>query len=106
MMVMYPIWNWGYRQGRTGSTIGKSRLKFRVVSEKTGAPIGFWRTTLRLLLHAVDVLSLGVGFLLPLCDAKRRTLADEMMSTVCVRIPGADTRRMPEAKTTSLPTTG
>jgi hypothetical protein len=93
MMVMYAIWNWGYRQGRTGSTIGKSRLKFRVVSEEMGAPIGFWRSTLRLLLHAVDVLPLGIGFLLPLCDAKRRTLADEMMSTVCVRIPGADTQK-------------
>ena len=106
MMPTYAIWNWGYRQGRTGSTIGKSRLKFRVVSEKTGAPIGFWRSTLRPLLHAVDLLPLGIGLLLPLCDAKRRTLADEIMSTVCVRIPGADTRRRPEAKTISLPTTG
>jgi uncharacterized RDD family membrane protein YckC len=106
MMAAYVIWNWGYRQGRTGSTIGKSRLNFRVVSEKTGAQIGFWRSTLRLLLHAVDLLPLGIGLLLPLCDYKRRTLADAIMSTVCVRIPTADTHRRPQAQTTRLPTIG
>ena len=103
-IVTYAVLNWGYRQGRTGSTIGNSRLKFRVVSEKTGTPIGFGRSILRLLLHAVDVLPLGVGFLVPLCDAKRRTLADEIMSTVCVLIP-AVTHISPAANTTSLPTT-
>ncbi|MGE2817954.1 RDD family protein [Mycobacterium heidelbergense] len=86
LAAAYTIWN-GYRQVRTGSSVGKSALKFRVVSEKTCLPLGFWSSTLRLLLHTVDVLPIGIGFLLPLCDSKRRTIADEIMSTVCLPIP-------------------
>src|ERR1700722_10799563 len=40
LALAYGIWNWGYRQGTTGSSIGKSIMKFKVVSEKTGQPIG------------------------------------------------------------------
>ncbi len=36
LALAFLIWNLGYRQGATGSSIGKSVLKFRVVSEKTG----------------------------------------------------------------------
>ena len=32
----YFVWNYGYRQGTTGSSIGKSLLRFKVVSENTG----------------------------------------------------------------------
>src|SRR5450631_4097747 len=41
LLLAFLIWNQGYRQGRTGSSIGKSVLKFKVVSERTGEPIGF-----------------------------------------------------------------
>jgi hypothetical protein len=101
MVLAYAIWNWGYRQGRTGSTIGKSALKFRVVSEKTGQPIGFWLSIVRQFLHTVDWLPLCIGFLLPLCDAKRRTLADEIMSTVCLPIPTAGISEAREARAIS-----
>jgi uncharacterized RDD family membrane protein YckC len=40
--AVYFFWNFGYRQGKTGSSIGKSVLKFKVVSERTWQPIGFW----------------------------------------------------------------
>jgi hypothetical protein len=43
LSIAYLIWNYGYRQGTTGSSIGKSIMKFKVVSEKTGQPIGFDR---------------------------------------------------------------
>ena len=39
--LAYVVWNLGYRQGTTGSSIGKSIMKFKIVSEKTGQPIGF-----------------------------------------------------------------
>jgi RDD family len=99
MVPAYAIWNWGHRQGRTGSSVGKSVLRFRVVSEKTGQPIGSWLSIVRLFLHAVDLLPLCIGFLLPLCDAKRRTLADEIMLTVCLPIPtaGISETRGPQA---------
>jgi uncharacterized RDD family membrane protein YckC len=82
--VGYFVWNFGYRQGATGSSIGKSLLRFRVVSENTGEPIGFAMSLLRAISHAVDAAIFYVGYLFPLWDAKRQTLADKMMATVCL----------------------
>ena len=82
--LAYFIWNYGYRQGTTGSSIGKSLLKFKVVSENTGAPIGFGMSVLRQIAHAVDAVILHIGYLFPLWTAKRQTLADKMMATVCL----------------------
>jgi uncharacterized RDD family membrane protein YckC len=83
-MVGYGVWNFGLRQGRTGSSIGKSVLGLRVVDVHTVEPIGFWRSVIRQLAHAVDVLSLGVGYLWPLWDPKGQTFADKLVSTICV----------------------
>jgi RDD family len=82
--IAYWVWNWGYRQGTTGSSIGKSVLKFKVVSEKTWQPIGFGMSVVRQIAHAVDSIVCYIGWLFPLWDAKRQTLADKIMSTVCV----------------------
>jgi uncharacterized RDD family membrane protein YckC len=78
------VWNYGYRQGTTGSSIGKSVMKFKVVSEKTWQPIGFGLSVVRQLAHVVDLIICFIGFLFPLWDAKRQTLADKIMTTVCV----------------------
>ena len=84
--LAYVIWNYGYRQGKTGSSIGKSVLKFKVISEKTGQPIGFGMSIVRQLAHIVDGAICYIGYLFPLWDAKRQTLADKIMTTVCVPI--------------------
>ncbi|ORV72853.1 RDD family protein, partial [Mycolicibacter hiberniae] len=84
--LIFGIWNFGYRQGTTGSSIGKSVLKFKVVSESTGQPIGFGMSLVRQLAHVVDSIILGIGYLFPLWDAKRQTIADKIMSTVCLPI--------------------
>jgi uncharacterized RDD family membrane protein YckC len=84
--VAYVIWNLGYKQGTTGSSIGKSVLKFKVVSEQTGQPIGFGMSLLRQIAHAIDAVICYVGFLFPLWDPKRQTLADKILSTICVPI--------------------
>lgn len=80
----YVLWNYGYRQGTTGSSIGKSVMKFKVVSEKTGLPIGFGLSIVRQLAHFLDAVTFCIGFLFPLWDSKRQTLADKIMSTVCL----------------------
>lgn len=80
---VFALWNL-YRQGKTGSTIGKSVMKFKVVSEKTGEPIGFGMTIVRALAHIVDSAICLIGYLFPLWDQKRQTLADKIMSTVCL----------------------
>ena len=80
----YVLWNYGYRQGTTGSSVGKAILKFKVVSERTGLPIGFGLSIVRQLAHFVDAIIFGIGFLFPLWDSKRQTLADKIMTTVCL----------------------
>lgn len=86
--LAYLVWNYGYRQGRTGCSLGKSVLKFKVVGERTGQPIGFGRSVLRQLAHVVDAIICYVGYLFPLWDARRQTLADKLMKTVCVPVSG------------------
>jgi hypothetical protein len=82
--LAYLVWNFGYRQGTTGSSIGKSLLRFTVVSENTGNSLGFGLSVLRQIAHLIDAGTLLIGYLFPLWDAKRQTLADKIMSTVCL----------------------
>jgi hypothetical protein len=82
----YIVWNYGVKQGTTGSSIGKSILKFKVISEKTGQPIGTGQSILRQIVHTLDGALCYVGYLFPLWDAKRQTFADKIMTTVCVPI--------------------
>jgi uncharacterized RDD family membrane protein YckC len=82
--LLYLVWNYGYRQGRTGASIGKTVMKFRVVDETTRQPIGFGKSIVRQLAHLLDTAICYVGFLFPLWDAKRQTLADKLLKTVCL----------------------
>jgi uncharacterized RDD family membrane protein YckC len=82
--IVYMIWNLGYKQGTTGSSIGKSMMHFKVVSEATGQPIGFGMSLVRQLAHALDGAICYIGYLFPLWDAKRQTFADKILNTICV----------------------
>lgn len=82
--LAYLVWNYGYRQGTCGSSIGKTVLKFKVVSENTGEPVGFGMSLLRQICHVVDAVPFHLGYLFPLWTAKRQTLADKIMATVCL----------------------
>lgn len=92
--LAYLVWNYGYRQGTSGSSIGKSVMKFKVVSENTGQPLGFGMSVVRQITHLVDTIICCIGYLFPLWDAKRQTVADKIMSTVCLplerTVPDAD----------------
>ena len=80
--VGYNRW---YRAGTTGQSLGKSVTNVRLVNEETAAPIGAGLAFLRDLAHFVDAVICYVGFLFPLWDSKRQTLADKIVSTVVVR---------------------
>jgi uncharacterized RDD family membrane protein YckC len=84
--LAYLVWNYGYRQGTTGSSVGKSVTKIKVVSEVTGQPIGFGMSVVRQIAHFVDAIICFIGFLFPLWDSKRQTLADKIMTTVVLPI--------------------
>ena len=83
--LVYWIWNLGYRQGTTGSSIGKSIMKFKIVNEKTGQPVGFGMSFLREVIYWVAAgLCFGILWLIavlfPLWDAKRQTLVDKIFN--------------------------
>lgn len=87
LALAYLVWNYGYRQGKTGQSIGKSVMRFAVVRETTWRPVGFRLSIGRQLAHLfVDQAVFFVGFLFPLWDAKRQTLADMIVGTVCVPV--------------------
>ncbi len=73
--------------GGQGQSLGKKQLKIMLVSEQTGQPIGTLNAFLRDVCHFVDGIICYVGYLFPLWDAKRQTLADKIMSTVVIPAP-------------------
>jgi uncharacterized RDD family membrane protein YckC len=89
LALAYWIWNLGYRQGTTGSSIGKSIMKFKIVNEKTGQPVGFGMSVVRELIYWVGAgLCFGilwlVAVLFPLWDPKRQTLVDKILTHIAL----------------------
>jgi len=83
--LAFGIWNLFIRQGRTGQSLGKQAVGTRLVSQRTGQPIGGLMTFLRYLCHIVDSLPCYIGYLWPLWDPQRQTFADKIVGTVVVR---------------------
>jgi len=83
--LAFAIWNYGVKQGSTGSSIGKGIMKFKVVGEATGQPIGVGPSIVRQIAHVLDSFCF-VGYLFPLWDPKRQTFADKLLKTVCLPI--------------------
>lgn len=83
--LAFLIWNSGYRQGRSGQSLGKSVLGTRLISVRSGEPVGFGRAFGRQVAHLIDAIPLGVGYLWPLWDEQRQTFADKMCSTLVVQ---------------------
>jgi uncharacterized RDD family membrane protein YckC len=75
------------KQGNTGQTIGKKIIGLKVLKEETGQPVGAGISIVRAIAHFVDSLICYIGWLFPLWDAKRQTLADKIMGTLVVNVP-------------------
>lgn len=86
--LAYIVWNLGLKQGTTGSSIGKGIMKFKIVGEETGQPIGFGKSVVRELIYMVAYGLCGivwvVAVLFPLFDPKRQTLVDKLIKTVAL----------------------
>ena len=78
------IYNRCIQAGRTGQSLGKRTLHLRLISERTGEPIGGGMAFARDICHILDSLACYIGWLFPLWDAKRQTLADKIISTVVI----------------------
>jgi len=85
--LAFNVYNLLIRQGRTGYTFGKTVVGIKLVKISTGQPIGAGLSFVRQLAHIVDSLACYLGWLWPLWDSRRQTLADKMMGTVVVVQP-------------------
>ena len=59
-------------------------LKLIAMSDKE--PIGIWMAAIRDIAHVLDILILYLGFLLPILDGRRQTLADKAMRTIVISL--------------------
>ncbi len=76
-----------YMTGACGQSPGKKIMGIKVVNEETGQVIGGGMGIVRGLAHFVDSFVFGLGYLWPLWDPKRQTLADKIMTSAPARMP-------------------
>jgi uncharacterized RDD family membrane protein YckC len=86
VVLAYAVWNRWILTGRTGQSLGKKVIGIKLVSEQTGQPVGPALAFVRDIAHFVDGIICYIGYLFPLWDAKKQTLADKIMGTIV--IPG------------------
>jgi uncharacterized RDD family membrane protein YckC len=79
-------YNRWFLAGKTGQSWGKKAVGISLVDETTGQPIGAGKAFLRDLAHFVDGIICYIGYLFPLWDAKRQTLADKIVKTVVTKV--------------------
>ena len=82
--VVVNGYNRWFQAGKTGQSWGKKALGIRLVGEQTGQPIGAGMAFVRDLAHFVDGIICYIGFLFPLWDSKKQTLADKIIKTLVV----------------------
>ncbi|HYA45310.1 MAG TPA: RDD family protein, partial [Acidimicrobiales bacterium] len=80
------IW-FAIQVGQCGSSPGMRVIGLRCVGKTTGQPIGAGMGFVRGLCHIVDSAICFIGWLWPLWDPDKQTLADKVMSTVVVKVP-------------------
>ena len=74
----------GYKSGTTGVTFGRSIAKTKLISEENGQVIGSTNGIIRQFAHIIDSIICYIGWLFPLWDVKRQTIADKIMKTVVI----------------------
>jgi uncharacterized RDD family membrane protein YckC len=83
-LVSIAYWAYiGHLEGVTGQTPGKAIMGTRLVNTQ-GELIGSGAGIGRKFAHIVDAIVCMLGFLLPLVDAKRQTIADKLLVTYVV----------------------
>jgi uncharacterized RDD family membrane protein YckC len=80
-----PIVNRWALQGWSGRSVGKRVMRLRLVAAGTLAPPGALVAFMRDGAHLLDCLALYLGWLLPLVDARRQTIADKLVGTLVLR---------------------
>lgn len=75
---------YGFLVGTKGQSPGMALQGIRCISEESGQLIGGGMGVVRTIAHIVDNLICYIGWLFPLWDAKRQTIADKLVKTVVI----------------------
>lgn len=86
IIIGIQVWN-RWMKGGKGQTVGRKVVGITLVGEQTQQPIGTGLAFARDLAHIIDAIPCYIGFLFPLWDSKRQTLADKILKTVVVTAP-------------------
>ena len=89
-LVLFVVWlaticGWlymGFLVGAKGRSPGMAIIGLRCVGEETGQVVGGGTGVIRTLAHIIDSIICYIGWLFPLWDDKRQTIADKVMKTV------------------------
>ena len=85
-ILVYWFWNKGYREGKTGKSIGKQILNYTTYDEASHLPIGAKSGCIRAVLLWVDFAICYIGVLWPLWDVKKQTfLSDRFTSAIVLK---------------------
>jgi len=84
LFVAFYFFN-AWHEGETGQTLGKKAMNLYVIDSRTGTFIGGPSGIGRHLLHLLDALPLGLGYIVGL--ATGRTFADRILGTIVVAAP-------------------
>jgi uncharacterized RDD family membrane protein YckC len=73
--------------GETGASPGMRLIGLKCIGADTGQPIGSGMGVVRWIAHFVDGLICFIGWLFPLWDAQKQTIADKMIGTLVITVP-------------------
>lgn len=78
----------GYLEGVRGQSPGKAIQGLKVVKISDGEVLGGGMGVVRRIAHVVDAVICYVGFLFPLWDQQKQTIADKLVQTVVLKDQG------------------
>jgi uncharacterized RDD family membrane protein YckC len=82
-LVLTVAWLYlGYLVGQKGQSPGMAIMGLRCVGQETGQVIGGGMGVVRTIAHVVDSIICYIGWLFPLWDPQRQTIADKLVKTV------------------------
>lgn len=79
------VWYLGWRQGVTGTTVGKKAVGIRVVHEHTNQPLGGGRGIGRMFATFLSAAPCYLGYLWPLWDDRNQTFHDKIVGSLVVK---------------------
>jgi uncharacterized RDD family membrane protein YckC len=76
-----------WQVGETGQSPGMRFIGLKCVQNQTGQVLGFGMGVVRGLANIINSIICYIGWLFPLWDSQRQTVADKIMSTYVVTVP-------------------